>query len=225
MHIEPGLVDAAKLALSYATGAAAGGYALKLAVESAVEKGVLSLLARSAIAGACVFSFFEIFPHFPVGVSEVHFILGTTLFLILGAAPAATGLALGLLIQSLFFQPNDLPQYGMNVTTLLVPLFAMQALAKTLIAPGTPYIDLRYRQALALSTAYQGGVVAWVAFWAIYGAGFGVDNLSAVARFGTAYMAVILIEPLADLAILAGAKAMRSLDRTPFVGPRLYRTQ
>ena len=39
--------------------------------------------------------------------------------------------------------------------------------------PGTAYIDLKYSQALTLSTAYQGGVVAWVAFWAIYGAGFG----------------------------------------------------
>jgi ABC-type Co2+ transport system permease subunit len=225
MHIEPGLVDAAKLTLSYATGAAAGGYALKMAFESVIEKGAFSLVARSAIAITCVFSFFEIFPHYPVGVSEVHFILGTTLFLILGAAPAAIGLALGLLIQSLFFQLNDLPQYGMNVTTLLVPLFAMRALANKLIAPGTAYVDLGYGQALALSTAYQGGVVAWVAFWAIYGAGFGAENLSAVARFGAAYMAIILIEPFADLAILAAAKALRGLDRTPFVGSRLYRPQ
>ena len=34
-------------------------------------------------------------------------------------------LALGLLVQGLFFAPFDLPQYGMNVTTLLVPLFAL----------------------------------------------------------------------------------------------------
>lgn len=31
MHIEPGLVDSAKTALSYANGAAAGGYLLKVA--------------------------------------------------------------------------------------------------------------------------------------------------------------------------------------------------
>ncbi len=41
----------------------------------------------------------------PVGVSEVHLILGTTLFLMLGAAPAAIGLAAGLLVQGLFFAP------------------------------------------------------------------------------------------------------------------------
>ena len=66
----------------------------------------------------------------------------------------------------------------MNVTTLLVPLFAIQALAKKVIARDTAYVDLRYSQALALSTAYQGGIVAWVAFWAIYGQGCEVGRAS-----------------------------------------------
>ncbi len=183
MHIEPGLVDSSKIVLSYATAAAAGAVALRTVVRSIGEKGPVSLLLRSAIATVCVFIFFEVMPHFPVGVSEVHFILGSTLFLILGAAPSAVGLAMGLLIQGLFFSPIDLPQYGMNVTTLLVPLFALYALAGKVIAPGTAYVDLKYSQALTLSTAYQGGVVAWVAFWAIYGAGFSAANLSSVASF------------------------------------------
>ena len=67
------------------------------------------------------------------GRLEVHLILGTTLLLMLGVAPAALGLAAGLLVQSLFFAPQDLPQYGMNVTTLLVPLFATAALARRII--------------------------------------------------------------------------------------------
>jgi hypothetical protein len=150
----------------------------------------------------------------------VHFILGSTLFLILGAAPAGIGLALGLLIQGLFFAPFDLPQYGMNVTTLLVPLFAVRALAARVIAPGTPYVDLRYRQALALSTAYQGGVVAWVAFWAVLGQG--TDAFTSVATFGAAYMLVVVIEPLVDLAVLAGAKSLRGLRGSGLVTSRLY---
>jgi ABC-type Co2+ transport system permease subunit len=222
MHIEPGLVDGSKIVLSYATSAAAGGVALKSVVNSLGEKGAVSLALRSAIATTGVFVFFEVMPHFPVGVSEVHFILGSTLFLILGAAPSAIGLALGLLIQGLFFSPVDLPQYGMNITTLLVPLFALQALAKRVIAPGTAYVDLKYSQALTLSTTYQGGVVAWVAFWAIYGAGFGVANLTSVASFGAAYMAVVLIEPLADLTILAAAKSLHGLRGSPLVTQRLY---
>ncbi|WP_417676689.1 energy-coupling factor ABC transporter permease [Pseudodonghicola sp.] len=222
MHIEPGLVAGAKIFLSYATAAGAAGYTLKTALDSLRESGAASLALRSVATTALVFTFFEILPHYPVGVSEVHFILGSTLFLIFGAAPAALGLALGLLIQGVFFAPFDLPQYGMNMTTLLVPLFAVQALAHKIIAPHTPYVDLKYRQALALSTAYQGGVVAWVAFWAFYGQGFGAENLTSIVTFGGAYMLVVIVEPLADLAVLAAAKALNGLRGSGLVTRRLY---
>jgi hypothetical protein len=221
MHIEPGLVDAAKIGLSYATAAGAGGVALYHVAKAARESGIVSVAVRALIATVGVFIFFEVMPHFPVGVSEVHFILGSTLFLILGAGPAAIGLAAGLLIQGMFFAPQDLPQYAMNVTTLLVPLFALHEMAKRVIAPGTAYVDLQYSQVLALSVVYQGGVVAWVAFWAIYGQGFEAANLAAIGSFGLAYMAVVLIEPIADLAVLAGAKALRA-QGSPLVTPRLY---
>jgi len=222
MHIEPEIVTGAKLVLSYATGIAAGGVALKLAVDTVREQGVASFVVRTVTTTALVFSFFEILPHFRVGVSEVHFILGSTLFLLFGAAPAALGLALGLLLQGLFFVPTDLPQYGMNVTTLLVPLFAIQALAQRVIPHNTAYVDLKYRQALALSTAYQSGIVAWVAFWAIYGAGFGATNLANIATFAGSYALVIVIEPLADLAILALAKSLRGVTAEGLVTPRLH---
>lgn len=220
MHIEPGIVTGAKIALSYVTAAGAGVYGAKLAWQSLRERGLPSLAGRSLLTTALVFGFFEILPHYPVGVSEVHFILGSTLFLLFGAAPAAIGLALGLLMQGLFFAPFDLPQYGMNLTTILVPLFALQALAGRIIAPNTAYVDLSYGQALALSTAYQGGVVAWVAFWAIYGQG--VAGIGGIASFGVAYMLVVLIEPLVDLAVLAGAKSLRGLKGSGLVTPRLF---
>lgn len=222
MHIEPGTVDGAKIALSYATAAGALGFAAKKTMDDLRTSGIASFAMRAAIATVGVFTFFEILPHFPVGVSEVHFILGSTLFLLLGAAPAAFGLAMGLLIQGTFFAPVDLPQYFINLTTLLVPLFAMQALAKKVIAPGTAYVDLKYSQALALSTAYQAGVVGWVAFWAFYGQGIGAETMASVFTFGAAYMMVILIEPLADLAVLAAAKSLRGLERSGLVTPRLY---
>jgi len=222
MHIEPGLVSPDKIWLSYVTGAAAGAYALKLAADSIRVRGAASLVGRTAAATALVFSFFEVLPHVPVGVSEVHLILGSTLFLILGAAPAALGLALGLLLQGLFFAPFDLPQYGMNVTTLLVPLFGLSMLAGRVIAPGTPYVELRYRQALALSTAYQAGIVAWVAFWAFYGHGFTAENTAAITTFGGAYMLVIIVEPLVDLAVLAAAKALKGLRGNPLLERRLF---
>lgn len=220
MHIEPGLVAPAKMVLAYATAGGAGLYSAKLALDTIKSSSTASLAARGLIATGAVLSFFQLLPHPPVGVSEVHLILGSTLFLTLGAAPAAIGLALGLLLQGLFFAPFDLPQYAANVTTLLVPLFAMAALARRIIAPGTAYVDLSYSQVLRLSTAFQGGVVAWVAFWAFYGQGFGAWE--SVVTFGAAYMLVVLIEPLIDLAVLAGAKTVRGLEKTGLVTPRLY---
>ncbi|TJZ92499.1 cobalt transporter [Paracoccus gahaiensis] len=220
MHIEEGVVTGAKILLGYATAATAGVYTLKLAADALRERGLASLAARAGLASIATFVFFQVLPTAPVGVSEVHLILGSTLFLLFGAAPAALGLALGLLVQGLLVAPFDLPQYGMNVTTLLVPLFAVAALARRLIAPGTAYVDLRYGQALALSAAYQGGIVAWVAFWAFYGQG--TEATAGVLSFGAAYLLVIAIEPLVDLAVLAGAKAARGLRGSGLVTPRLY---
>ena len=205
MHIEPGVIDGAKIVLSYATAAASFGLAGKMALDTIRnDGGIGALVSRSAVTTALVFSFFELLPHYPVGVSEVHLILGSTLYLIFGAGPAAIGLAAGLLLQGLFFAPFDLPQYGINITTLLVPLWAVSLLAKKIIPAKTPYVEVSYWQALSLSTAYQGGIVAWVAFWAFYGQGFAAWE--SVATFGLAYMTVILLEPLVDLAVLAIAK-------------------
>lgn len=223
MHIEPGIVDGAKIALSYATAVASFGLVTKMAADTIRrDGGVAALATRSVITTLLVFCFFEVLPHHPVGVSEVHLILGSTLYLMFGAGPAAIGLAAGLLLQGLFFAPFDLPQYGINVTTLIVPLWAVGQLAKRIIPAHTAYVDVSYVQALSLSTAYQGGIVAWVAFWAFYGQGFGAENLAQVGTFGLAYMSVIIIEPLADLAVLAIAKTLAPYTKNPLFYNRLH---
>lgn len=222
MHIEPGVVEAGKIGLSYATALGAFALTAKLSLQHIKDSGLLSLLLKSMLAIVSVFVFFEVFPHHPIGVSEVHLIMGSTLFLLLGLAPAAIGLALGLLVQSFFFAPFDLPQYGMNVTTLIMPLLVMAMLAKRIISPNTAYKDLSYAQALKLSTAYQAGIVTWVAFWAFYGQGFAAANLAAVATFASAYMLVIIIEPLADLALLALVKNISVLRNSPFISNRVF---
>lgn len=224
MHIEPGIVTGAKLALGAITAIGSLGLTVKMIVDNVRENmGAVSLAVRSCMTTALVLTFFQVLPHHPVGVSEVHLILGSTLLLLFGSGAAAIGLAAGLLIQGLFFAPFDLPQYGMNVTTLVVPLFAIHALAKKIVAPATRYVDLTYRQALTLSTAYQGGIVAWVAFWAFYGEGLSVASMTSVATFGMAYMSVILIEPLVDLAVLAAAKEFKGVSSMPLFNIRLHR--
>ena len=221
VHIEPGIVEGPKIILSYVTAGGAGMYALRSAWQLVKERGVSPVLFRSLSTTALVFVFFQVFPHYPVGVSEVHLILGSTLFLLFGMAPAAIGLAAGLLLQGLSFAPFDLPQYGMNVTTLLVPLFGLQYIAGRIIAPNTPYMQLRYRQALALSTTYQAGIVTWVGFWALYGEGFGAQTVQSIAAFGAAYLIVIIIEPLADLTVLAAAKTLHQFKDSPLLERRL----
>lgn len=223
MHIEPGIVEGSKMALSYATAVGAIGYTSKLAVNTIKQDGASALIVRSVIATLLVFCFFEVLPHYPVGVSEVHLIFGATLFLMFGPAPAAIGLALGLLTQGLFFAPFDLPQYGMNVTTLLVPLLLVGTIARRIIPEKIAYKDVKYSQCLALSTAYQGGVVAWVAFWAFYGQGLGAETLANVGTFGLAYMSVIIIEPLLDLAVLGAAKGLHQVHYSKVFHERLYR--
>lgn len=222
MHIEAGVVQGAKMVLSYGTAAVSFGIAAKLAVDNIKNSGLVPMVAKTIMATILVFMFFQVLPHHPVGVSEVHLILGSTIFLIFGAAPAAFALALGLLVQGVFFAQFDLPQYGINVTTLLMPLFAMSYLAKKIIPQNIAYKDIKYTDALKLSVTYQGGIVTWVAFWALYGQGFGAENLVSVFSFGAAYMSVILLEPVIDLAVLAGAKTLNSLQNSSFVENRLY---
>ncbi len=120
MHIEPGIVNGLKIGLSYGTAIVAFGFVAKESWSHLKENNPLSLVVKSILTTLLVFSFFEIFPHYPVGVSEVHLILGTTLFLLFGLVPTAIGLSLGLLMQGVLFAQFDLPQYGMNITTLLM---------------------------------------------------------------------------------------------------------
>jgi len=207
MHIEAGVVEGAKMVLGYATATALFGATTKAVWENVKENGVVAFLLKTLIATAIVFSCFEILPHYPIGVSEVHLILGTTIFLVFGLAPAAVALALGLAIQGIFFAPFDLPQYGINVTTLLASMFALSFAAKKIIPAGVAYKDISYTQLLKLSVVWEGSIVTWVAFWALYGQGFGAENLANVMSFGSAYMGVVIIEPLVDVAVLAAVKA------------------
>ena len=81
-----------------------------------------------------------------------------------------------------------------------------------------------------MSAVYQGGIIAWVAFWAIYGQGVGAENMQSILTFGAAYALVILIEPLADLADSCRRQRRaqledRQLVYAPSVQRSLIRTQ
>jgi len=217
MHIEAGVVDGAKMLLSYGTAVAVLGATAKVAFDNMKENGVVSLVLKTILATMIVFSCFEVLPHYPIGVSEVHLILGTTIFLVFGIAPAALGLALGLLIQGLFFAQFDLPQYGINVTTLLASMFMLNLAVKKIIPQGIAYKDISYAQMLKMSIIWEGAIVSWVAFWALYGQGFGAENLANIASFGGAYMSVVILEPLVDIAVLSAVKAYTKTNECAFL--------
>jgi ABC-type Co2+ transport system permease subunit len=152
----------------------------------------------------------------------VHFIFGAILYVVFGAGPAAIGLAAGLLLQGLTFEPSDLPQYCINVTTLIVPLWFVSLLARRIVRHDTPYVGLKYWQALALSLAYQVGVIVFVAFWSLYGRGFGPDNLQAIATFGVSYLLVVVFEPVITLVTLALARRLDRHAKSPILYKRLH---
>jgi len=223
MHIQPGVVEGARMVLGYVT--AAGSLALTVGMARNTilqDGGVRALVLRSIVTSALVLVFFQVFPHYVVGISEVHFIFGATLYLLFGAGPAAIGLAVGLLSQGLLFEPGDLPQYALNVTTLIAPLYLVAALAKRLVAPHTPYVELRFWQALLLSVAYQGGVILMVAFWAFYGQGFGAENIHRIALFAGNYLVVIIVEPILSMALLWAAKRLEPSSTRSILYNRLH---
>ena len=203
MHIEPGVVNGVKIGLSYLTGAAAIALGLKLLIQRMFNStSVLVTAVRCLITTIFVFSFFEVLPQYPLGVSEVHFIFGATLFLFFGAGATAFGLVAGLSLQGIFLASSDIPQLYINISTLLFPLFAVSYISKKIIPVNTAYTDLQYRQVITLTGIYQGGIILWVAFWCFYGQGFNQEPFYNVGIFSLAYSTVIGIECLLDVGLL-----------------------
>ena len=207
MHIEPGVVNGAKIGLSYLTGAAAIALGLKLLFQQMFNStSVLVTAVRCLITTIFVFSFFEVLPQYPLGVSEVHFIFGATLFLFFGAGATAFGLVAGLSLQGLLLAPSDLPQLYINISTLLFPLYAVSYISKKIIPADIAYTDLKYTHVISLTGIYQGGIILWVAFWCFYGQGFNQETFYNVGVFSLAYSTVIGIECLLDVGLLATLK-------------------
>lgn len=222
MHIEPGLVDTTKMAIGYATAAGVLGLTIRSAIGQAAGGQLGRLAIGTMVTMLVTLLSFEVLPHPTVGVSEVHLILGATLLLLFGTAPTALGMATGLLLQGLLFEPADLAQYGMNVTTLLASLFATAFVASRLVSPQTKYVDIPALDLVKLSLLFQGSVVAWVAFWVALGQGVSIATLQSVASFGSAYTAVIAIEVGVSVALLLLLRSSKGARLHAWLNPRLF---
>jgi ABC-type Co2+ transport system permease subunit len=188
MHIEPGLIAQPKLAFAAVAAAGLlGGYAPQLFKRPA-------LLLRTALA-ALFFSLFMQAFHLPVGPSELHFLGAMPIYLAFGFLPTLFGFALGLLLQGLLFEPQDLVHLAVNTLSLAVPLVAVH------YTLGRKLATVSVQTILKLDSAYYAGVIAMVGFWLMLGQT--ATPLADWARFGASYLPVVIAEPLLTFALLA----------------------
>lgn len=191
MHIEPGLIAPTKLL--FASGAATAvvaAYLPQLFRQPA-------LLLRSLLAALFFACFMQAF-HMKAGPSELHFLGAMPLYLCFGFVPTLFGLALGLLLQGLIFEPQDLVHLAVNALSLMLPLMVVHhGVAKRLIRADKP---LSVKNLFKLDAVYYSGMLAMVGFWLSLGQP--QASLSEWASVAMAYLPVMLLEPWITLGVL-----------------------
>ncbi len=213
MHIEPGVLDAAKIASA------------NIAAMGTLGASAFGVLRRPAdlaktLLAALFFSVFMQIWHMPVGPSELHLIGASAIYFTFGFLPTLLGFALGLALQGLLFEPQDLVHLGVNSLSLMVPLIAVHAaFGRRFFASGG--IETRWASALRFDAAYYAGVVAMVGFWLALGQE--PTPLQSWATFAASYLPLIALEPVFTLLVLKGLKRFEATGpvRTFTVAPQL----
>lgn len=187
MHIEPGLLAQSKII--FANVAAVGllsTYAPTLIKTPALW---LRCILAAVFFTVCMQAF-----HMQVGPSELHFLGAMPIYLSFGFIPTLFGFFLGLLLQGLLFEPQDLVHLAVNTLSLAIPLVGVH------YTLGRKLKNLTVRHILKLDGAYYSGVVVMVAFW--LAPGETASSLSAWALFAISYLPVVLLEPVLTLSVL-----------------------
>lgn len=201
MHIEPGILEPAKILAANAAAASL------LVLNSRPLLRNPTLMLRSGLA-ALFFSVFMSLAHLKIGPSELHFIGAMSIYLTLGFVPTLFGFALGLLLQGLLFEPADMVHLGVNFLSLAVPLLAVHATF------GNKLANLNFKTLLKLDAAYYSGVTLMVGFW--LSQSNVVTSFSAWLAFAASYAAIVAAEPLltwASLRLLAHGHELTAVQR------------
>ena len=194
MHIEPGVLAAAKIAVA------------DTAVLVLVLAAAWHLRRRPASWGRTLLAalFFTLCMqafHLKVGPSELHFIGAMPMYLAFGLVPTLLGFALGLLLQGVLFEPADLMHWSVNTLSLALPLLAVHS------ALGRGLERVTLVAVLRFDAAYYAGVTVMVGFWLSMG------QLATPAaewlRFALSYAAVVALEPLVTTTLLLGVARAR----------------
>ncbi|EGJ09173.1 energy-coupling factor ABC transporter permease [Rubrivivax benzoatilyticus] len=199
MHIEPGVLAQTKI---LAANVAASGVLLAHLPALARRP---ALWLRTLLA-AVFFSLFMQSFHMAVGPSELHFIGAMPIYLLLGYLPTLFGFALGLALQGLLFEPQDLLHLAVNTLSLVVPLTAVHfGIGRRLSAAQVS--EARVATVLRLDAAYYAGVTAMVGFWLAIGQE--ATPLADWARFASSYLVLVALEPVFTLLIVRAVRRWR----------------
>ncbi len=201
MHIEPGALNAAKVLYANVTAAST----LTAYLPSLVRKP--AVIVKIGLAAVFFSLFMEMF-HMPVGASELHFVGASAVYFVFGFLPTLFGFAIGLLLQGLLFEPQDLVHLGVNSLSLMVPLIAVHALrGRRYFANDAEKPRLTWAEIVKFDAAYYAGVVAMVGFWLALGTE--ATPLASWALFAVSYVPLVLMEPVFTFAVL---KLLGKLD-------------
>lgn len=193
MHIEPGLLSHAKLLL-------AGAGATTVLVAHALPLLKSPLLWLRTLLAALFFALFMQAFHMKAGPSELHFLGAMPLYLAFGYLPTLFGLVLGLLVQGLLFEPQDLAHLAVNSLSLVLPLMLVHhGVARRVLAQTAGRVGIK--TVLQLDSVYYAGVIAMVAFWLSLSDAAGA--LAGFTQFALSYLPMLALEPLVTVLVLA----------------------
>ncbi|MGO9543987.1 MAG: energy-coupling factor ABC transporter permease [Rhodomicrobium sp.] len=203
MHIEPGVLNASKVLYANITAAST----LTAYLPSLLRKpGDIVKIAAAAVFFSLLMQMF----HMPVGPSELHFVGASVVYFVFGFRPALFGFTLGLLLQGIVFEPQDLVHLGVNSLSLMVPLIAVHTLGgRRYFADGAGKPKLSWAEIVKFDAAYYAGVVGMVGFWLALGNE--ATPFSSWALFAASYVPLVLCEPVFTFAVL---KLLGKLDAT-----------
>lgn len=187
MHIEPGILAPAKVMFANVAAVAVLGAHLPALTKSAPQ------LWRTVVATVFFSLFMQAF-HMQVGPSELHFVGAMPIYLAFGFLPTLFGFALGLLMQGLLFEPQDLVHLGVNTLSLAVPLIVLH---HTL---GRKLASVNVKTILKLDASYYAGVTLMVGFWLAMGEI--ATPFTDWLRFASSYLVLVVLEPVATMGVL-----------------------
>lgn len=218
MHIEPGFVQPAKVAMA---NAGAAGLAIWAAKEQIKDWAKAPwTFAKTGVAAIAFTVFMQSFSA-PVGPSELHFVGAMAMYLTLGFLPTLLGFAIGLLVQGLLFSPWDLVHLGVNALSLMTPLVALHYTMGRKLFDENLKRRINFATMVKLDAVYYAGVTSMVGFWLLVGGS--ETALSSWLAFAASYLAIVAAEPLLTYGVVGGLKKVQDkrLVRNLFVVDRL----